>query len=283
MKRKIAAILAADAPDFSRQMTMQSAVVLAQLETARTVFTKTIAAHEGRIFNTAGASILAEFSSSVEAVRCALSVQRNLVNQNAGRVNAELLAFRIGITVGDIVERDGDLLGDAVNIAARLSQRADNNSVCVSLTVYDQVRGKVDIQSVDLGPQTFKNIPDRVHAVMLTAGTGRVQPAIAGRPASERPPWMWVGLSLGVALVVVLVWTTMRSPRADKQPIGVQSETTRPGTGDAIDPTVDPKGSGSAGGSDRAVKAQRCAEILERIQAGSGSPEDRKALQASCL
>src|SRR5579871_6355176 len=153
MKRKIAAIMAADVAGYSRLVAEDEEETLRRLESYRAVFDDFIARASGRVFNTAGDAILAEFSSSVEAVRCAIDVQESLRTRNLAYPQSRQMHFRIGITVGDIVERDGDLLGDAVNIAARLEGLAVAGGVCVSRTVYEQVSSKLSVEFVDIGEQ----------------------------------------------------------------------------------------------------------------------------------
>jgi class 3 adenylate cyclase len=120
MKRKIAALLAADIAGYSKLVAEDEEETLRRLATYRAVFDDFIARYDGRIFNTAGDAVLAEFASSVEAVRCALDIQESIRTRNLAYPASRQMTFRIGVSVGDVVERDGDLLGDGVNIAARL-------------------------------------------------------------------------------------------------------------------------------------------------------------------
>jgi class 3 adenylate cyclase len=164
MKRKIAAIMAADIAGFSRLVAEDEEETLRRLESYRAVFNDVIVRGSGRVFKTAGDAILAEFSSSVEAVRSAIDVQESLRNRNLAYLPNRQMNFRIGITVGDVVERDGDLLGDGVNIAARLEGLAPPGGLCVSSSVYEQVANKLSVQFLDIGEQEVKNIPHPVHA-----------------------------------------------------------------------------------------------------------------------
>ena len=120
MKRKISAILAADIAGYSRLVAEDEEETLRRLAKYRETFADLVSRSSGRIFNTAGDSILAEFGSAVDAVRCAIDVQETLRARDLAYPPSRRMAFRIGITIGDVVERDGDLLGDAVNVAARL-------------------------------------------------------------------------------------------------------------------------------------------------------------------
>ncbi|MCZ6657469.1 MAG: adenylate/guanylate cyclase domain-containing protein, partial [Gammaproteobacteria bacterium] len=151
-----------------------------------------IARHDGRVFSTGGDSVLAEFSSAVEAVRCAISWQEEIAGRNAELASDRQLKFRIGINVGDVMIRDGDLFGDGVNLVARLEALADPGGVCISGDVYRQVRGKLDAVFVDLGEQTVKNISEavRVYGIDLAAAAldylNRVDPVEVVTTCIER-------------------------------------------------------------------------------------------------
>ncbi|MGB6661349.1 MAG: adenylate/guanylate cyclase domain-containing protein [Xanthobacteraceae bacterium] len=127
-----------------------------------------IARAGGRIFNTAGDAVLAEFSSAVDAVRCAIDIRESLRTRNMAYPPSGQMSFRISITVGDVVERDGDLLGDGVNIAARLEGIAPVGGICISRTVHEQVANKLSVQFADIGEQQVKNIPTPVHAYHIS-------------------------------------------------------------------------------------------------------------------
>ncbi len=184
MKRKIAAILAADVVGYSKLVAEDEEETLRRLASYRAVFDDFIARGSGRVFNTAGDAILAEFPSAVEAVRCAIDVQESLRTRNLAYPPSRQMSFRIGITIGDVVERDGDLLGDGVNIAARLEGLAKPGGLCVSRTVYEQVANKMSVQFADIGEQEVKNIPSPVHAYTLSLGSDA---AGAPQPAPAKP------------------------------------------------------------------------------------------------
>jgi class 3 adenylate cyclase len=177
MKRKIAAIVAADIAGYSKLVAEDEEETLRRLASYRSVFDDFITRFSGRIFNTAGDAVLAEFPSSVEAVRCAIDVQESIRTRNLAYPQSRQMSFRIGITIGDVVERDGDLLGDGVNIAARLEGLAQPGGVCVSRAVYEQVANKLSVAFVDIGEQAVKNIPTPIHAytVALNADDPRQQ------------------------------------------------------------------------------------------------------------
>src|ERR1700738_3254365 len=150
--RKLAAILAADVVGFSRLAGADEDRTLARLRALRSDLTDpTIAVHRGRIVKRTGDGILVEFRSVVDAVRCAIEVQTGMVERNAGLPAERRIEFRVGIHLGDVVEEsDGDLMGDGVNIAARLEGIADPGGICLSEDAYRQVRARLDLQVNDL-------------------------------------------------------------------------------------------------------------------------------------
>src|SRR6201985_3200090 len=164
MKRKIAAIFAADIAGYSRLVAEDEEETLRRRHSYRAVTDDFIAKAGGRIFNTAGDAVLAEFASAVEAVRCAIDIQESLRTRNRAYPPSRQMNFRIGITIGDVVERDGDLLGDGVNIAARLEGIAPIGGICGWRNLYEQVANKLSVQFADIGEQQVKNIPRPVHA-----------------------------------------------------------------------------------------------------------------------
>ncbi|QHO78727.1 addiction module protein [Bradyrhizobium sp. CCBAU 051011] len=197
MKRKIAAIFAADIAGYSRLVAEDEEETLRRLASYRQVTDDFIAKGGGRIFNTAGDAVLAEFPSAVEAVRCAIDIQESLRTRNMAYPPSRQMAFRMGITIGDVVERDGDLLGDGVNIAARLEGLAEVGGICISRAVHEQVANKLSVQFADIGAQEVKNIPTPVHAYMVamrrddgTYATPQVKKSAKPQGATQ-PNWMW--------------------------------------------------------------------------------------------
>jgi class 3 adenylate cyclase len=195
MKRKIAAIFAADIAGYSRLIAEDEEETLRRLGSYRQVTDDFIAKCGGRIFNTAGDAVLAEFPSAVEAVRCAIDIQESLRTRNMAYPPSRQMAFRIGITIGDVVERDGDLLGDGVNIAARLEGLAEVGGICVSRAVHEQVANKLSVQFADIGEQEVKNIPNPVHAYMVAMRRedGSYSKPQVKKPAKAQaaPNWAW--------------------------------------------------------------------------------------------
>jgi class 3 adenylate cyclase len=210
MKRKIAAIFAADIAGYSRLVAEDEEETLRRLASYRSVTDDFIARSGGRIFNTAGDAVLAEFPSAVEAVRCAIDIQESLRTRNMAYPASRQMSFRIGITIGDVVERDdGDLLGDGVNIAARLEGLAEAGGICVSRSVHEQVANKLSVQFADIGSQEVKNIPTPVYAYMVamrredgTYATPQFKKP-ASAPAPAGPNWMWPVAVTSVCLVAI--------------------------------------------------------------------------------
>jgi len=177
VKRKIAVILAADIAGYSRLIAEDEEETLRRFEGYRAVFSEFVDRGGGRIFNTAGDAILAEFQSAVEAVRCAVDIQESLRARNLAYPPSRHMNFRIGITIGDVVEREnGDLLGDGVNIAARLESVAPPGGICVSRSIHEAVASKMTLHFADAGPQSLKNIPERVHAFTLALDDREIAP-----------------------------------------------------------------------------------------------------------
>src|SRR5216684_1616153 len=232
MKRKIAAIFAADIAGYSRLVAEDEEETLRRLASYRQVTDDFIARYGGRIFNTAGDAVLAEFPSAVEAVRCAIDIQESLRTRNMAYPPSRHMSFRIGITIGDVVERDGDLLGDGVNIAARLEGLAEVGGICISRAVHEQVANKLSVQFADIGEQEVKNIPTPVHAyrVAMRREDGTYAPPQVKKPikAAAAPNWMWPVAVTLICLVAIgvggfLYFTKLEMPVASK----VSSSTSR--------------------------------------------------------
>ena len=168
VQRKLTTILAADAVAYSRAMDTDEVGTLGALRAARSVFSKFIERHGGRIVNTAGDGLIAEFPSVVEAVQCAIEVQQELVSLSRSRDDA--LRFRIGIHLGDVMIDGSDLLGEGVNLAARLESMAEPGGVLISQQVYDQVQHKLSIGFEYLGEKRPKNFNGDVSVYRLSLG-----------------------------------------------------------------------------------------------------------------
>jgi TolB-like protein/class 3 adenylate cyclase/tetratricopeptide (TPR) repeat protein len=194
IERKLAAILAADVAGYSRLIGQDEEGTLSRLKThRREAIDPKIAEHGGRVVKTTGDGILIEFPSVVAALRCAVEVQRAMAERNASEETERHIEFRVGVHQGEIVMDDGDILGDGVNVAARLEGIADAGGICVSQRVHEDAAGKVEVDFEDLGDQQLKNIarPVRVYRVMVGATLGSAftpapslpdQPSIAVLP-----------------------------------------------------------------------------------------------------
>ena len=171
VERKLAAIFAADVEGYSRLMGQDEVGTLRTLTAYRVITDRLIASHRGRIFTTAGDSLVADFASSVDAVECAVEVQDAIAKENSNRPAGEQMRFRIGIHVGDIIVQGDNLFGDAVNVAARLEALAEPGGISVSGTVQDQIGTKLPVEFIDLGPQQVKNITQPIRAYRVQSAT----------------------------------------------------------------------------------------------------------------
>jgi adenylate cyclase len=188
VERRLAAILAADVAGYSRLMGTDEVGTLKGLTERRAILDRFVAKHRGRIVNTAGDSVLAEFSSAVEAVQYAFEAQTALAETNASLPADERINFRIGIHIGDVMVRGGELFGDGVNIAARLQSVAKPGGLCISGVTHDQVRKVLPIAFTDLGAQPLKNIPEPIR-VYEAATLGEASPDETTRalPIPDKP------------------------------------------------------------------------------------------------
>jgi adenylate cyclase len=167
MERRLAAILAADVEGYSRHTELDEEASTATLRMYRTVVEEAISAHRGHIFSSAGDGVVAEFPSIVEAIRCAIEIQNEIAERNASVPDRQQMQFRIGVNLGDVICEDNNLYGTGVNVAVRLQQLAEPGGICISQTVYDQVRKIVEIPFQDIGERRLKNIADPVHVYRI--------------------------------------------------------------------------------------------------------------------
>ena len=204
--RKLTTILAADVEGYTRLMRADEEATLKTLGEYREIFDGLIARHEGRVFSTGGDSVLAEFGSAVEAVRCAISCQEEISSRNAELADDRKLIFRMGINVGDVMIRDGDLFGDGVNVAARLEGLADPGGVCISGSVFEQIKHKLSLGFEDMGQQEVKNIAEPVSAYRLVPGQVSVSAAAtaAAKPSIKRR-WRMPAIAAAAVVLVAIV------------------------------------------------------------------------------
>jgi TolB-like protein/class 3 adenylate cyclase len=190
VERRLAAILAADVVGYSRLMGHDEEGTLGALKALRqSLLDPTIAEHHGRIVNTTGDGVLVEFASTVDAVRCAIGIQRAMPAHNTDLPLNKRLEFRIGINVGDIIVDGDDIFGDGVNVAARLESISPSGGICISDVVYKQVNGRVEARFTDLGEKALKNIasPLRVYSFALDEADSRPAPISMAAAADDRP------------------------------------------------------------------------------------------------
>ena len=188
VERRLAAILAADVAGYSRLMGADEEGTHERLKALRRELADPkIKEHRGRIVKTTGDGLLIEFASVVDAVRCAVEVQREMAERNADVSPDRRIEFRMGINLGDIIKDGRDIYGDGVNVAARLEALAEPGGICVSRVVRNQVRDKLAFSFEDMGEQQVKNIvrPVRVHRIVLGEGTGPSDQAAGG---AANPP-----------------------------------------------------------------------------------------------
>lgn len=188
IERKLTTVLCADVAGYTRLMDTDEVTTLARLSDYRDTFTGFIARHRGTIVNTAGDSVLAEFPSVVEAVQCALEVQRELGARNDDLADDQRMDFRIGVNLGDVMVKNGDLFGEGVNIANRLQQIAAPGGICISGPVYDQVHNKISIGIQFLGLKTVKNIAEEVPVYRLETGVERTTAGASAENVSLATP-----------------------------------------------------------------------------------------------
>jgi adenylate cyclase len=172
MKRRLSTILAADVVGYSRLMEADEEATVRTLSAYLKSIDSSVTNHNGRVFGSAGDSVMAEFASPVEAVRCAINIQHELNSISSDVPVNDRMRFRIGINLGDVIVEGDNLLGDGVNIAARLESIADPGGITLSRSMYDQVRKTIALQYEDMGKQNLKNIAESVHAYRIVMGNG---------------------------------------------------------------------------------------------------------------
>ena len=206
VERKLAAIFAADVAEYSRLMGRDEVGTLRRLQAYRVILDRLIAEHHGRIFNTAGDSVVADFASALDAVECAVAVQHAIAAENAGKLPDVQMRFRIGIHVGDAIVEGSNLYGDIVNIAARLQTMAEPGGICISGAVREQIGARLPAVFDSLGEQRVKNIADPVRVFRLDQGTDRPHRAPAVRRRPVRPLLLGVAAALLVLILAGAGW-----------------------------------------------------------------------------
>ena len=199
IERKLATILSADVAEFSRLMSEDEEQTLRAFRGHKKIFEALVATHHGRVFNTAGDAILAEFGSAVEAVRCATDVQSALRTRNDQFPPNRQVRFRIGVNLGDVMIQGQDLLGDGVNLAARLQTAAEPGGICISGSVHDQIRNKLSLAFHSLGERSYKNIPQPVRTFSIVESEGGVVLPGARPRAAWKNPAIWLAAGVLIA------------------------------------------------------------------------------------
>ena len=202
-KRKLAAILSADAVGYSRLIREDEEATIHTLTEHQEIITAQIKNHKGRVVDSPGDNVLAEFSSVVDAVRGAVQIQKEIAKQNTNLPENRQMLFRIGVNLGDIVEESERIYGDGVNIAARLESLADGGGICISRTAFDQLKGKLKVGYQYIGEHTVKNIdePVRVYKILMT-------PEAAGKIIGEKKLVPIIGQRVAIAAVIALLLVT---------------------------------------------------------------------------
>jgi adenylate cyclase len=212
VERKLAVIFAADVAEYSRLMGLDEVGTLRRLQAYRVILDQLIAAHRGRIFNTAGDSVVADFASAVDAVECAVAVQEAIEKENEDLPAGEQMRFRIGIHLGDVIVDGHNLFGDGVNIAARLEALAEPGGICLSGAVRDQIGSRLAIGLTTLGEQRVKNIAEPVRAFRVGGTPGRGSPPSAHRGRAAIRAGLLVPAVLAVIAAAGAAWWLWPAP-----------------------------------------------------------------------
>jgi adenylate cyclase len=233
VERKLAAIFAADVVGYSHLMQLDEMGTLRALRGSRAIIDRLIAEHRGRIFTTAGDSVLADFPSAVDAVECALEVQQAIAQENAQRPEGERLRFRIGVHLGDVIVDGDNLLGDGVNIAARLQTLAEPGGVYVSAAVHDQIGTKLPAAFIDRGDQRLKNMTQPLRAFEIVEPGAEALSGFRARASASRRSRVGLGAAAATILIALAAagwwwWSGPPGPIASQQAAGLAKPTAAP-------------------------------------------------------
>ncbi|HME11796.1 MAG TPA: adenylate/guanylate cyclase domain-containing protein [Candidatus Acidoferrum sp.] len=230
LERKLATILSADVAEFSRLMGEDEEATLRTFRGHKQVFESLVAMHRGRVFNTAGDAILAEFVSAVEAVRCATDIQAALRTLNDKLPPNRQVRFRIGINLGDVMVQGQDLMGDGVNVAARLQTAAEPGGICISGSVHDQIRNKLSLSFLSLGEKNFKNIqqPVRTFSISEVEGGGTLPAAKPESSGAKGGALKWIAAAIVVLLAGGGYWAYTANQRSKTEQAQSAAAVTQP-------------------------------------------------------
>jgi class 3 adenylate cyclase len=226
LERKLSTILSADVAEFSRLMSEDEEQTLRTFRGHKQVFESLVALHRGRVFNTAGDAILAEFGSAVEAVRCATDIQAALRTRNDQLQPSRQVRFRIGVNLGDVMVQGQDLLGDGVNVAARLQTAAEPGGICISGSVHDQIRNKLSLTFQSLGERSYKNIqqPVRTFSITEAEGSGALP---SPKPRARGGFLQWIATAVLLLLLAGGYWAYTAYQHSKTEQAGAGAAATR--------------------------------------------------------
>ncbi len=241
-KRKLVAILIADAKDYTRLMGEDDDGTVRAIKSHFRTMTASIGRYRGRVVDTAGDSLLAEFPSVLDAVLCAAEIQEGIRSRNGELPEDRKMSFRIGVNLGDVIEEEGRIFGDGINVAARIGHLADGGEIFVSGTVYGQVRNRLPFGYEDQGEQSVKNVPEpiRVYKVLPAATVPRVRRSWRIAAGHWRAPLLAAVPGVIVAAIAMVLWNTplRRSPPAVEIGNGRRTESATPVPG-TVSPRAD--------------------------------------------
>jgi TolB-like protein/class 3 adenylate cyclase len=215
VSRKMSAILSADVKDYSRLMSADEEGTVKDLNACREIIAGCVHEHRGRIVDSPGDNVLAEFASTVEAVKCAVQIQEELKARNADVPEDRRMEFRIGVNLGDVIEEEDRIYGDGVNIAARLEGLADPAGICISGTAFDQVKGKLPLGYEFVGEQTVKNIPDPVRAYKVLMDERDAGKLIGVEKKAPKSRWMEIAaiiVFVAIGLIIYQFYVSKQTP-----------------------------------------------------------------------
>jgi len=222
--RHLIAILSADVKDYTRLMSQDDVGTIRTLAAYKEAMEELIRRYRGQVVDATGDNLLARFDSVLDAVNCAAEMQRELAERNAELAYDRRMEFRMGVSLGDIVEEEGRIYGDGVNIAARLQALAEGGGICISGTAYDHVKGKLGFEYEDLGEQALKNIAEPVRIYRVLSFPGAAAHRVREAKRALRRKWGWVALAAAAILIVAagLLWRLVLHPPRSPQVASVQ-------------------------------------------------------------